>query len=96
MTGLALRTADRQTGARSASRRIWSLIRWVVARGCGVPGPAPFERPVEDELVIRLTYSSEPFRVPPGTLKEKSYVYNFVPGRPKAVSLFGSKTTPGC
>jgi 2-polyprenyl-6-methoxyphenol hydroxylase-like FAD-dependent oxidoreductase len=27
--------------------------------------------------------------VPPGTLKEKVYVYNFVPGRLKAVSLFG-------
>ena len=48
-----------------------------------------YERPVEDELVIRLTYSSQPFRVPPGTLKQKVYVYNFVPGRPTAVSLFG-------
>jgi hypothetical protein len=41
-----------------------------------------YERPVEDELVVRLTYSSEPYRVPPGMLEEKSYVYSFVPGPP--------------
>jgi 2-polyprenyl-6-methoxyphenol hydroxylase-like FAD-dependent oxidoreductase len=48
-----------------------------------------YERPLEDELAIGLTYSSQPFHVTPGTLKEKVYVYNFAPGRPKAVSLFG-------
>jgi 2-polyprenyl-6-methoxyphenol hydroxylase-like FAD-dependent oxidoreductase len=48
-----------------------------------------YPRPVQDELAIGLTYHSQPFHVPPGILKEKVYVYNFVPGRPKAVSLFG-------
>ena len=85
-----VRTADRQTGAQELLEA--DLVVDAMGRGSRMPvflDHLGYERPVEDELVIRLTYSSEPFRVPPGTLKEKSYVYNFVPGRPKAVSLFG-------
>jgi hypothetical protein len=66
----------------------------VDAMGRGSRAPAflesmGYERPVEDELAIRLSYSSQPFQVPPGILDQKVYVYNFVPGRSTAVSLFG-------
>jgi 2-polyprenyl-6-methoxyphenol hydroxylase-like FAD-dependent oxidoreductase len=90
---------DRITGVRIASRQDGAeelldadLVVDAMGRGSRMPAflaGMGYERPVEDELVIGLTYSSQPFRVPPGTLNEKVYVYNFVPGRPKAVSLFG-------
>jgi 2-polyprenyl-6-methoxyphenol hydroxylase-like FAD-dependent oxidoreductase len=48
-----------------------------------------YDRPAEDELAIGLTYSTQPFHVPPGKLKDKVYAYSFIPGRPTAVSLFG-------
>ena len=90
---------DRITGTRIASRQDGAeelldadLVVDAMGRGSRMPAfleGLDYERPVEDELVIRLTYSSQPFRVPPGTLKQKVYVYNFVPGRPTAVSLFG-------
>ena len=85
-----VRIANRQSGAEE----LVDADMVVDAMGRGSRTPAflerlGYQRPVEDELVIRLTYSNQPFRVPPGTLEEKVYVYNFVPGRPKAVSLFG-------
>jgi 2-polyprenyl-6-methoxyphenol hydroxylase-like FAD-dependent oxidoreductase len=85
-----VRTADRQSGAEE--RLDGDLVVDAMGRGSRAPAfleSLGYERPAEDELVIKLTYSSEPFRVPRGTLNEKVYVYNFVPGLPKAVSLFG-------
>jgi 2-polyprenyl-6-methoxyphenol hydroxylase-like FAD-dependent oxidoreductase len=90
---------DRITGVRIANRQSGAeellgadVVVDAMGRGSRTPvflQSLGYQRPVEDELAIRLTYSSQPFHVPPGTLKEKVYVYNFVPGRPKAVSLFG-------
>ena len=85
-----VRIADHQSGAEE--RLDADLVIDAMGRGSRTPAfleGLGYERPTENELVIRLTYSSQPFRVPPGTLNEKVYVYNFVPGRPKAVSLFG-------
>ncbi len=85
-----VRIANRETGAEELLDA--DLVVDAMGRGSRMPAfleRLGYERPVEDELVIRLTYSSQPFHVPPGTLKQMVYVYNFVPGRPTAVSLFG-------
>jgi 2-polyprenyl-6-methoxyphenol hydroxylase-like FAD-dependent oxidoreductase len=90
---------DRITGVQIANRENGTaelldadLVVDAMGRGSRMPAfleRLGYERPSEDELVIRLTYSTQPFHLPPGTLKERVYVYNFVPGRPKAVSLLG-------
>jgi 2-polyprenyl-6-methoxyphenol hydroxylase-like FAD-dependent oxidoreductase len=85
-----VRIANRQSGAEEELDA--DLVVDATGRGSRTPAfleKLGYERPVEDELVVRLTYSSEPYRVPPGMLEAKSYVYSFVPGRPTAVSLFG-------
>jgi 2-polyprenyl-6-methoxyphenol hydroxylase-like FAD-dependent oxidoreductase len=85
-----VRIANRESGAEELLGA--DVVVDAMGRGSRTPvflQNLGYERPLEDELAIGLTYSSQPFHVPPGTLKEKVYVYNFVPGRPKAVSVFG-------
>jgi 2-polyprenyl-6-methoxyphenol hydroxylase-like FAD-dependent oxidoreductase len=48
-----------------------------------------YDRPVEDTVQVRLSYSSQLLRLPPGTLKEKMVLVGPVPGRPTGMALFG-------
>jgi 2-polyprenyl-6-methoxyphenol hydroxylase-like FAD-dependent oxidoreductase len=48
-----------------------------------------YGRPVEDTVQVRLSYSSQLLRLPPGTLKEKMVIVGPVPGRPTGMALFG-------
>jgi hypothetical protein len=48
-----------------------------------------YGRPAEDSVRVRLSYSSQLLRLPPGTLKEKVVLVGPVPGRPTAMALFG-------
>jgi hypothetical protein len=48
-----------------------------------------FSRPTEDSVPVRLSYSSQLLRLPPGTLREKIVLVSPVPGRPTGMALFG-------
>jgi 2-polyprenyl-6-methoxyphenol hydroxylase-like FAD-dependent oxidoreductase len=48
-----------------------------------------YGRPAEDSVRVRLCYSSQLLRLPPGTLKEKMTIVSPVPGRPTGMALFG-------
>jgi 2-polyprenyl-6-methoxyphenol hydroxylase-like FAD-dependent oxidoreductase len=65
----------------------------VDATGRGSRMPAFLEslgygRPVEDEVVMRLAYSSQLLRIPPGMHNELGVLIGPVPGRPTAMALF--------
>jgi hypothetical protein len=47
-----------------------------------------YDRPVEDELVVRLAYASQSVRIPPGMHKELLVLVGPVPGRPTGMALF--------
>jgi hypothetical protein len=47
-----------------------------------------YERPSEDEVVMRLAYSSQLLRIPPGMHKELLVLVGPVPGRPSGMALF--------
>jgi 2-polyprenyl-6-methoxyphenol hydroxylase-like FAD-dependent oxidoreductase len=64
------------------------------ATGRGSRTPAFLEalgygRPAEDSVHVRLCYSSQLLRLPPGTLKEKMVLVSPVPGRPTGMVLLG-------
>jgi 2-polyprenyl-6-methoxyphenol hydroxylase-like FAD-dependent oxidoreductase len=48
-----------------------------------------YGRPAEDSVKVRLSYSSQLLRLPPGTLKEKLVISGPAPGRPTGMALFG-------
>jgi hypothetical protein len=48
-----------------------------------------YGRPAEDSVRVRLTYSSQLLRLPPGALKEKLVIVSPAPGRPTGMALFG-------
>jgi len=48
-----------------------------------------YGRPAEDSVQVRLSYSSQLLRLPPGTLKEKMVLVSPVPGRPTGMALLG-------
>jgi 2-polyprenyl-6-methoxyphenol hydroxylase-like FAD-dependent oxidoreductase len=48
-----------------------------------------YGRPAEDSVRVRLTYSSQLLRLPPGTLKEKLVIVSPTPDRPTGMALFG-------
>jgi 2-polyprenyl-6-methoxyphenol hydroxylase-like FAD-dependent oxidoreductase len=50
-----------------------------------------YERPAEDSLDVRLTYSSLPIRVPTGALDELAVVIGPVPGRPTGMGIFANE-----
>jgi 2-polyprenyl-6-methoxyphenol hydroxylase-like FAD-dependent oxidoreductase len=47
-----------------------------------------YDRPAEDELVVRLAYASQSVRIPPGMHKELIVLVGPVPGRPTGMALF--------
>lgn len=48
-----------------------------------------YGRPPEDSLEVRLVYSSQLLRLPPGTLEEKLILLGAEPGRPSGAALLG-------
>ena len=47
-----------------------------------------YDRPVEDEVVMRLAYTSQLLRIPPGMYNELLVLTGPVPGRPTGMGLF--------
>jgi 2-polyprenyl-6-methoxyphenol hydroxylase-like FAD-dependent oxidoreductase len=90
---------DRVTGARVRSRdggseRVLTSDLVTDATGRGARTPAfldalGYGRPVEDQVAVRLAYSSQLLRIPPGTLKELMVLVGGPPGRPAGMALFG-------
>lgn len=90
---------DRVTGVRVADRsggqeQVVTADLVVDATGRGSRTPAFLEqlgddRPVEDELTVRLVYSSQFFPMTPGAIPEKVVNVGCIPGRPRAMGLFG-------
>lgn len=48
-----------------------------------------YGRPPEDSVKVRVMYSSQLLRLPPGTLREKIILVGAEPGRPTGMALFG-------
>ena len=90
---------DRVTGARIRSRdgdgeRVLSADLVADATGRGARTPAfldtlGYGRPTEDQVGVRVVYSSQLLRIPPDTLKELIVLVGAVPGRPTGMALFG-------
>ena len=97
LTSTAVR--DRVTGARIRSRdgdgeRVLSADLVADATGRGARTPAfldtlGYGRPTEDQVGVRVVYSSQLLRMPPDTLKELIVLVGAVPGRPTGMALFG-------
>jgi 2-polyprenyl-6-methoxyphenol hydroxylase-like FAD-dependent oxidoreductase len=47
-----------------------------------------YDRPAEDEVVMRLAYASQLLRIPPGMVKELLVIIGPIPGRPTGMALF--------
>ncbi|HTY34845.1 MAG TPA: 2-polyprenyl-6-methoxyphenol hydroxylase-like oxidoreductase [Mycobacterium sp.] len=90
---------DRVTGARIRSRdgddeRVLTADLVADATGRGARTPAfldalGYGRPTEDQVGVRVVYSSQLLRIRPGTLKELIVLVGAVPGRPTGMALFG-------
>ena len=90
---------DRVTGARVRSRdggseRVLTADLVVDATGRSARTPAfldalGYGRPAEDHVSVRVVYSSQLLRIPPGMLKELVVLVTPLPGRPIAVALAG-------
>lgn len=89
---------SRVTGALYTSRkgdekRTLTADLVVDAMGRGSRTPAflerfGYERPIEDEVVMRLAYASQLLRIPPGMHKEIVVLVGPVPGRLTGMALF--------
>jgi 2-polyprenyl-6-methoxyphenol hydroxylase-like FAD-dependent oxidoreductase len=90
---------DRVTGVRVRSRdgdseRVLTSDLVADATGRSARTPALLDtlgygRPTEDQVGVRLVYSSQLLRMPPATLKELIVVVSPVPGRPTGMFLAG-------
>jgi 2-polyprenyl-6-methoxyphenol hydroxylase-like FAD-dependent oxidoreductase len=85
-----VRTVNRRSGEESTLAA--DLV--VDATGRGARTPAWLEslgygRPVEEHVVVHLTYASLALRMPPGALHEMAFVIGVVPGRPTGMFLVG-------
>jgi 2-polyprenyl-6-methoxyphenol hydroxylase-like FAD-dependent oxidoreductase len=89
----------RITGVRTVNRRsreesTLAADLVVDATGRGARTPAWLEslgygRPVEEHVVVHLTYASQALRMPPGALHEMAFAIGVVPGRPTGMFLVG-------
>ena len=94
-------TRERVTGALvrarpDGSERVLGADLVVDAMGRGARTPAFLEslgygRPVEDHVGVRLVYSSQLLRLPPGTLHEMMVIIGPVAGRPTGMALLGNE-----
>lgn len=92
-------TGDRVTGARVRAHNgedeqelAADLVADATGRGARTPAfleRIGYGRPDEEGLQLRLVYSSQLLRLPPGTLDEKLVLIGAVPGRPAGMGLLG-------
>jgi len=90
---------NRVTGARVRARddgaeRVLTADLVVDATGRGSPTPtfldhAGYNRLAHDHINVRLTYSSQLLRLPPGALNAPIVIISPAPGRPTGMALFG-------
>ncbi len=67
------------------------LVVDVTGRGARTPAfleALGYDRPPEEQIKVRVTYSSQLLRLPPGTLGEKIVLVGAVPGRPTGMAMF--------
>ncbi|HET9874467.1 MAG TPA: 2-polyprenyl-6-methoxyphenol hydroxylase-like oxidoreductase [Mycobacterium sp.] len=98
VVGLIAARPDRVTGARVANRDTRherELTADLVVDAMGRAGRTPafldalgYGRPMEDRIVVEMTYASQLLRVPPKTLTEKLILVGAVPQRPTGGALF--------
>ncbi|WP_046468579.1 FAD-dependent oxidoreductase [Allosalinactinospora lopnorensis] len=106
-------TRDRVTGVRVRHRadgseeEVFAADLVVDAMGRGARTPAwlaelGYERPQEEELVVKVAYVTEPLRLQPNALQEKSIIVGATPDRPTGGALIRQEndtwlfTTYGC
>jgi 2-polyprenyl-6-methoxyphenol hydroxylase-like FAD-dependent oxidoreductase len=87
----------RVTGARVVNRRTGedaTLTADLVVDATGRAARTPFwldslgyGRPVEDQVVVHVTYASQVLRMAPDALHELGFIVGCVPGRPRAVGM---------
>jgi 2-polyprenyl-6-methoxyphenol hydroxylase-like FAD-dependent oxidoreductase len=90
---------DRVTGARVRSRdSAHDLTADLVVDATGRSARTPsfldalgYGRPAEERVGVRVAYSSQLLRIPPGMLKEKVVLVSPLPGRPIAMALAGNE-----
>ncbi|HJV12884.1 MAG TPA: hypothetical protein VJ625_03245, partial [Propionibacteriaceae bacterium] len=94
--GLATRDVESVTGVQ-LSDEILSCDLAVVATGRAGQLPAwlkalGFSAPVEEELVVNITYASRRFSIPDGYLgRDKLILISAEPGRPRGMGLFAQE-----
>src|SRR5262249_26043663 len=90
---------DRITGVATADRRSRhvsilpaDLVGDATGRGSRMPAwldALGYKRPVEDHVVVHLTYSSQWLRMPAEALHEMIVLVGVLPGRPTGMGLLG-------
>jgi 2-polyprenyl-6-methoxyphenol hydroxylase-like FAD-dependent oxidoreductase len=90
---------DRVTGVRvcaqdGGAKYVLAAELVVDATGRGSRTPTfldnlGYNRPTQDHIDVRLTYTSQLLRLPPGALKERVVIISPLPGRPTGMALFG-------
>jgi 2-polyprenyl-6-methoxyphenol hydroxylase-like FAD-dependent oxidoreductase len=85
-----VRTVSRDS--REESTLAADLVVDATGRGARTPGwleGLGYGRPVEDHVVVHLTYASQALRIRPGALHEMGLIVGVVPGRPTGAFLVG-------
>ena len=85
-----VRTVNRHS--REESTLAADLVVDATGRGSRMPGwleSLGYGRPVEEHVVVHLTYTSQALRMCPGALHEMALVIGVVPGRPTGMFLVG-------
>ena len=85
-----VRVVNRDGGAKKELAA--DLVIDAMGRGAHTPAfleSLGYGRPVEDHIVMRTTYVSQPLWIAPGTLQEGIVLIGPVPGRPTGMALFG-------
>jgi 2-polyprenyl-6-methoxyphenol hydroxylase-like FAD-dependent oxidoreductase len=83
-----VRTADRRSRVESTLRA--DLVVDATGRGSRTPAwlhSLGYDRPVEDHVVVHLTYATQAVTMPAGMLHEMAVLVGPVPGRPTAMGL---------
>jgi len=85
-----VRTVNRHS--REESTLAADLVVDATGRGSRMPGwleSLGYHRPVEEHVVVHLTYASQALRMRPGALHEMALIIGVVPGRPTGMFLVG-------
>jgi 2-polyprenyl-6-methoxyphenol hydroxylase-like FAD-dependent oxidoreductase len=85
-----VRTVNRRSGDESTLAA--DLVVDATGRGARTPAwleSLGYPRPVEEHVVVHLTYASQALRMPAGALHEMASAIGVVPGRPTGMFLLG-------